>query len=870
MEVPKTVLESIYEWSLNKPLWQRDALRRIIQKGTISDNDLAELFSLLKAAHLDDDNANLVATPLTLEHIPSHTSTTENVWLENISNVKGVNNLALEQTLNFEQNGITVIYGDNGAGKSGYTRILKSVCRARHRSEILSNIYATEPQESPTALIKYGSGTQSSLVVNWENSDKPDPTLSAVSVFDRECASVHLKKKNKVAYRPYGLDVPDVLAACCKQLEGKLKEELQGLERTKNDLFLNPPWQAVTKVGQAISKLSAKTKTSSLEALSLITAEEAERHTQLNETLSKNVKKAATEQKNKADNIKALLEFVKTLSCHFDDMNLDEIITLKTSASSAKEAANLAAQNAFSKDLLPEVGGDTWKKLWESARNYSISAPYADMEFPYVGDESQCVLCQQPLTDEAKTRLQSFEVFLKGDLENKAKEAETKFTQVYSKLPQNIDLTAYRTTLQEIKLHNIDLYRSTMKFFASVRLRKIHLLKKFDNPEQNLETLLNNKNAELQKLEENHRKLAAELEQAIDEEKLSALKSEKQELSDRLVLHAHFEAIKTEIERLKSIELINLCIAETKTRNITSLGNSIADDVITPQLRDRFLKEIIELVGNRFRVEVLRSGGNYGTPEYKVSLLSDPKRDVSTILSEGEQTCVAIASFLAELATTSHNSALVFDDPISSLDHKWRSIVAERLVKEAKERQVIIFTHDLIFLNDLEDFADRQSVAFSSSSLDRMPEMVGLVNTSLPWDGMKIAARIDALEKEARQLQSDRSNLTEEGYRSAARQFYSRLRASWERGLEEVGLAHTVMRHRDYINAKNIKKISVLEESDCDIWQENFGKCCDFVEAHDGSRGRNQTLPEPDVLLSDVATLNKWVRDLKDKQKALK
>lgn len=298
------------------------------------------------------------------------------------------------------------------------------------------------------------------------------------------------------------------------------------------------------------------------------------------------------------------------------------------------------------------------------------------------------------------------------------------------------------------------------------------------------------------------------------------------------------------------------------------MGNSIADEVITPQLRDRFLKEIIGLVGNRFRVEVQRSGGSYGTPEYKVSLLSDPRRDVSTILSEGEQTCVAIASFLAELATTTHKSALVFDDPISSLDHKWRSIVAERLVKEAKERQVIVFTHDLIFLNDLEDFAQRNGVDFSSNSLDRMPELVGLVNESLPWDGMKIAARIDALEKEARQLQGNRANLTEEEYRSAARQFYSKLRASWERGLEEVGLAHTVMRHRDYINAKNIKKISVLSESDCDTWQENFGKCCDFVEAHDGSRGRNQTLPEPDVLLSDVSILSKWVKDLKEKQKS--
>jgi hypothetical protein len=38
---PKTVLETILDWSNDRPGWQRDALRRIVQKGHLDDNDIA-------------------------------------------------------------------------------------------------------------------------------------------------------------------------------------------------------------------------------------------------------------------------------------------------------------------------------------------------------------------------------------------------------------------------------------------------------------------------------------------------------------------------------------------------------------------------------------------------------------------------------------------------------------------------------------------------------------------------------------------------------------------------------------------------------------------------------------------------------------
>ncbi len=141
-----------------------------------------------------------------------------------------------------------------------------------------------------------------------------------------------------------------------------------------------------------------------------------------------------------------------------------------------------------------------------------------------------------------------------------------------------------------------------------------------------------------------------------------------------------------------------------------------------------------------------------------------------------------------------------------------------------------------------------------------------MVNDSLPWEGMKTPARIDSLEKIANSLKKDRGNIADQDYKAKAEYFYSKLRASWERALEEIGLAHTVMRHRDYINPKNVKKISALEFDDCENWLNQYGKCCTYTESHDGSRGRNKTMPEPEQLLLDVKYLKDWTDTLKGKQ----
>jgi ABC-type proline/glycine betaine transport system ATPase subunit len=286
-------------------------------------------------------------------------------------------------------------------------------------------------------------------------------------------------------------------------------------------------------------------------------------------------------------------------------------------------------------------------------------------------------------------------------------------------------------------------------------------------------------------------------------------------------------------------------------------------------VRDRFQEEIQKLAASRVRVDIVRSGGKYGSPQYQIRLFANETAKVHSVLSEGEQTCVALAVFLTELATAAHASCLVFDDPVSSLDHRWRQKVAERLVEEAGVRQIVVFTHDLVFLNDLQTLAHKSGVALKEISLTQSGLGAGIVNNGLPWAGQKVKERLDNLEKEARAAATHYEAHDDEAYNAAVVTFYNRLRSTWERALEDVAFCNVVNRHHDYINSRDLKKVTALTEADATAWAAGFKTCCDITDAHDPSRGRNAASPPPADLLKHVQDLSTWVTNLRERQKQL-
>ena len=103
------------------------------------------------------------------------------------------------------------------------------------------------------------------------------------------------------------------------------------------------------------------------------------------------------------------------------------------------------------------------------------------------------------------------------------------------------------------------------------------------------------------------------------------------------------------------------------------------------------------------------------------------------VVSEGEQRYLSIAAFFAELNAADDPSGIVFDDPVSSLDYKWRENVAQLLVKEAKTRQVIVFTHDFVFLLLLKHFFEEQGIEQLDQRVRQLSNGAGVCAEEMPW-----------------------------------------------------------------------------------------------------------------------------------------
>ena len=160
------------------------------------------------------------------------------------------------------------------------------------------------------------------------------------------------------------------------------------------------------------------------------------------------------------------------------------------------------------------------------------------------------------------------------------------------------------------------------------------------------------------------------------------------------------------VKNMKRKSALEQCRKELKTRPISDKSKELASSAVTNALRTALEREFDALGIDSVKL-VLKERIEKGKVKYRLVLDLPTTSKLSDILSEGEQRAIAIGSFLAELSLAGHSGGIVFDDPVSSLDHWRRRHVAARLVAESGHRQVVVFTHDTSFLGQLREEIER-------------------------------------------------------------------------------------------------------------------------------------------------------------------
>ncbi|MBI5242204.1 MAG: hypothetical protein HY922_00815 [Elusimicrobia bacterium] len=256
----KNAAADIVAFAKKRPLWQQDALRRLAVKGTLSPQDLAELLDAMKVdCKTLPAERNPPLSPLTEAHLTSAAGGQGQIRLKALGEIANVNQLKPGETLAFAPAGITLVYGDNGSGKSGYSRIFKAASAARSVEDILADVFVpgfdTKPPASATFQVLVNQdGKDVEQAIPWRDREAPPDVLRQIRVFDRKGAVLYVKEKTDIEFVPFNLDLLDRLGSLCLKLKEVLQAELSQFDTERKGLIAGLPIGDARTTGEAITE----------------------------------------------------------------------------------------------------------------------------------------------------------------------------------------------------------------------------------------------------------------------------------------------------------------------------------------------------------------------------------------------------------------------------------------------------------------------------------------------------------------------------------------------------------------------------------------------------------------------------------------
>lgn len=689
--------------------------------------------------------------------------------------------------------------------------------------------------------------------MTWHQGKEAPPELSSFAIFDAHCAQAYLDSEDDFSYVPYGLEVFEALAKVCQQLKNSVEQEQK---QSDVDLAVFAPLHGETDVGKLITGLSAKTTTAQIEALATLRPEELEQRETLEKSLKENnPKEKANLLRLRARRIAAIAKNAADKALVVDHEAIAKLKGLADSFRTAQAAAALAAKNfKEGENLLPGTGGEAWRVLFDAARNFALES-HPDKHFPDLGVDAACPLCQQPLAEGAE-RLLRFEAFIQAEAEKTVQARRQALAAVYRPFAASVMVLNFdEATQAEVAEIDSSLVTDTKTFEAALSARHeaikaavvshdwTGLDKALVSPADRLQVLADKLYAE-----------AEALDRASNEEARAVLQKQLGELDARVKLSQVKDVVVTAVTNLVHQGKLKKCLTAVRTNAISLKASELAEKVVSKELADALNREFKALGVGGLSVS-LQSRADRGKALHKLKLQLPQVYNPGDILSEGEQRAIAIGSFLAEVGLSGGKGGIVFDDPVSSLDHRRRERVARRLAAEAVQRQVIIFTHDIYFLCLLAEEAKKAGAAVVTQSLTRRAEGFGIADSELPFEGKNASKRIGALKAKQQEIAKLHKEGNEQEHQRQTVDAYFRLRMAWERAVEEVLLREVIIRFRKGVETQRLAGVIV---DDDDYAQVNAGmsKCSNY--AHDKAMMGGVAIPDPEELLTDILALESW------------
>jgi energy-coupling factor transporter ATP-binding protein EcfA2 len=852
--------DELINWFDSRPLWIKKALEVVIEQKEITNDVIDELVFICK----EEVKGNFLASNTVDLNVVNLNTKYTKINLLSIEDFKGINAIAPNQKIEFHNENLTIIFGQNGTGKSSYVRTLKHACGAKNPGKLHNNIYKNSSSvQECTINIKVNEHPKTII---WGKHKGLDEDLRHLHIYDTNAATAYVNEKNEVEYEPFLLQLFSSIINLCGEVKLKIDKEKESKEITLKRPKL-PSRFATTSIGKWYENLAAEnTQMEIIDNLNWDVGNER-RLLILNkdltkEEISKN-RKEISKKKNEICNIKRYL--TRIYESVSDEKN-EEYLVLYREIERKKDLILNDAEKIFSDSELDGVATESWKLMWKYAREYSENHAYPHLEFPNIRDNARCVLCQQELEDITKKRLSSFYGYITSTLQKDLESNKKQIDRIEDSYPVFDKEETLLLRLRSIGLDESQpLYNEINEFHNNLFKRKKYLIESKENiyfGEIFIEQVLLNLNDLIEYYTSEDEELKI-LEEDTNENK----EIEKINLECKKWLSEHKEVIQNDLNILKDIFLLEQSKNLTKTTSFSNKKSELSEMLVTEAYINRFNQELKRLCNRKIKVKLVKDSTSRGRVFHKV-ILEKPtdKVNILEILSEGEFRMVSLAAFLANVESESRiNSPFIFDDPISSLDQTYEESTVKRLVELTKYRQVIVFTHRLSLCSLIEEELKKEGLKCKFINLKRNSNGTG-IPTESPFVTQGPLKALNALVNEkilsARKIEDEDYSL----YELVVGGICKQVRITTEHIIENHLINQVVKRYRRSITTKNrMQSLALITVEDCHYLDEVMTKFS--IYEHSQPDEAPAILPNLDELEVDIKKLKSWLENFLERQK---
>lgn len=845
-----TIWSELNAWGKSIADWQRYIISHAVREGTLTDTRIEEAYRLfLRDRKLDNGDEELPDVP---DSVTGRVATEGTpLVLHAIKSLKNVNAIPEVSSVTFGPQ-LTVIYGHNGAGKSGFARILSRACFSRSKPRIIHNIYDDDAPDAPaTAQFVVDRGNGSNENIAFTDGDEHDD-LKRVCVFDSSVAHIHLAKENELGFQPAGFDAFDEAIRAIGLITQKLEADIRAKTRPNkfDQLFADPG-----PVADKIAALNAESDIAELRTLATFGDAEKERLDEVarqeQELLAKSPVETLKVLAAARTDIETLQKKVGELSSALNNAACDKARGLLDGHKAALLEAVKAGSETVSHAQLSQTGSADWDNFVLASRKLGQAEAGT---YPAEGDP--CLLCHRPLDAPSASLIVRMWGYLDHDARMAAVVADEELNRYATEL-KALDCSflpvgsRVRSDLSKINPALIGEIDAASATFDVRRNTLVSALEKGVTDELPTGDVPPPDEALAKALESIATQDSALREGKFDE-LLAKLRAEHIALRQRQVLSKNIDDVVAFVKDLAWTEKAGA--SRPSTRFVTDRQKALFEKLIEGNYKDRLKDECAKLdCSLPFE---FKARGSAGKTLRGLRAKGGHKPD--DIFSEGEQRALSLADFLTEVNLNPTSAAIVLDDPVTSLDHQRKRAIAKRLAEEASERQVIVFTHDLVFLTLLSDKAEAAGCEVMNHWVQRLEGVPGCVKIDdTPANSRAYRKTTKAKEflQQAKQATGgDRVDLVRSGA------------GALRRTVEEVVIVHlfkdTVRRWDEQVRLGALNKISWSNELADEIvaLQDDTSR---LLEGHSNSDEFAGAMPDVDDLEKLIARVDDVINKAK-------